>query len=137
MRITHSDFALKNGSLTPIVGNQESTDSDVSPGGTLEFQTGTTAPGEIVTPAQIYCGIVSSKPISTNSPDSCHIAQSITDPAGRGTQPRLSIQGNSSDFSLCQSGDLNVVVFEATSDNFGSYDYDSCYGVAILIFEHL
>jgi len=115
LKFTSNDFALTNGALTPIVANQKSTDSDVVAGSTLEFQSATG--GKIATPAQVYCGLAN------------------TDAGGGISEPLLSIQGDSSDFSLCQSGDLNVVVFEPTSDN-SAYDFDSCYGVDILIFEH-
>lgn len=71
--------------------------------------------------------------VETNSP----VLQENTDPTnGSVSRPLLSIQGDISDFALCESGDLNVVVFQPTSDNFGTYDFGSCYSVDILIFEN-
>ncbi|OCH89960.1 hypothetical protein OBBRIDRAFT_826227 [Obba rivulosa] len=115
LKFTVSDFSLETGALSPIVSNQNSADQDVSPGDPLEFSSST---GSISGP-EIYCGIAN------------------TDPAGGGIpEPLLSLNGDTSDFSLCQSGELTVVVYEPTSDNFGVYDFDSCYGVDLLIFEH-
>ncbi|EMD35786.1 hypothetical protein CERSUDRAFT_115739 [Gelatoporia subvermispora B] len=116
LQFTVSDFSLENGALVPIVSNQQSTDLDVISGDILKFSSATG--GTLPSRAEIYCGIAN------------------TDPAGGGIpEPLLSLQGDTSDFALCEADGVNVVVYQP-SDNFGSYDFSTCYSVDILIFEH-
>ncbi|EMD35785.1 hypothetical protein CERSUDRAFT_115738 [Gelatoporia subvermispora B] len=112
LRLTVSDFTLQTGALLPVSSNgQEFADSAVEPGDGIGFQRfpGNAPSGSL---SEIYCGIVNTGLAGGNS-----------------SQPLLSIQGNSSNFALCESDGLNVVVFQPE-------DSDGCYPVEILIFEH-
>lgn len=63
------------------------------------------------------------------------IGQANTDPNGGGIlNPVLSIEGDADGFNLCQTGNLNVVVFQPTPTSL-NYDFDSCYEVAIVILQ--
>ncbi|EMD34869.1 hypothetical protein CERSUDRAFT_97438 [Gelatoporia subvermispora B] len=119
---TISEFSLNGGSsisgLAPIVPNTFSANLNVESGQVLEFASGDV--GQEI-PADEYCGIA-------------NIA-----PNGQGTpipEPLLSLRGDTDDFALCMSGDLDIVVFQPTADNGGAYSFDSCTSVDILIFEH-
>ncbi|EMD34870.1 hypothetical protein CERSUDRAFT_117067 [Gelatoporia subvermispora B] len=108
------DFSLENGVLAPIIPNTFSGDLDVQSGDVLQFASGNVAQ---LVPAE-YCGFAN------------------TDPNGGGiAQPLLGLNGDTSDFALCMSGDLDIAVFQPTADNGGAYSLDSCTSVDILIFE--
>ncbi|OCH89955.1 hypothetical protein OBBRIDRAFT_835410 [Obba rivulosa] len=115
------DFSLDEGNLAPIVPHQFSSDVGVASGGILSFVSGV----DNLDQPEEYCGIGIT-------------VQANTDPVGGGIpEPRLALQGDESDFALCESSSgLNVVVFQPAANNSGSYDFESCFGVDVFIFEH-
>ncbi|EMD35789.1 hypothetical protein CERSUDRAFT_115741 [Gelatoporia subvermispora B] len=112
---TVTDFSLESGVLAPIVPDEFSGSLNVQSGGILEFASGNV--GQEVSAE--YCGFANTDPSGGSIP-----------------QPLLALDGDTSDFALCESNDLNVVVFEATADNSGAYDFSTCVSVDILIFEY-
>ncbi|EMD34871.1 hypothetical protein CERSUDRAFT_67258 [Gelatoporia subvermispora B] len=112
---TFADFSLQNDILAPIIPNTFSANLAVQPGLIIEFASGQI--GQAI--PEEFCGIAN------------------TDPAGGGiSEPLLSVNGDTSDFALCMSGPIGVIVFQPNADNSGEYDIDSCTSVDILIFEH-
>lgn len=66
--------------------------------------------------------------------------QADTDPAGGGTGlPLFAVNGKTDLFSLCKTDSsataLNNIVYNATADNLGAYEFDSCYRVVIQLIE--
>jgi len=92
-----------------------STDSSVSSGSMPGFWVSNDS--DLPTPAQVYCAVAN------------------TDPEYGSKYPLLAVNGETDQFSLCMSGSgataQNNVVYQATSDNSGTYDYNTCYPVAL------
>ncbi|KAH9946591.1 hypothetical protein B0H21DRAFT_742878 [Amylocystis lapponica] len=109
-----SAFSLINGSLIPdgVAGGMSAVNRNVSSGGMLGFAYAAD-PSQLPAAPEVYCTVAD------------------TDPAGGYFWPVMMVNGKS-DFSLCPAANnVTTVVFEATSDNDGAYDYDNCYGIRL------
>ncbi|KAI0933298.1 hypothetical protein AcW1_003086 [Taiwanofungus camphoratus] len=110
----YNDFptmSLLNGSLIPVsdLGAQIS-DSQVSAGNAPSF---IVTDSNLPAPAQIYCAVAD------------------TDPTQGTPYPTLAVNGDTDSFALCMDGSQNNVVWKPTADNYGAYDYNSCYAVRV------
>ncbi|KAF8576278.1 hypothetical protein K439DRAFT_677543 [Ramaria rubella] len=72
------------------------------------------------TPAPVFCGLANTDPEGGSSP-----------------YPQLAVYGHADLFSLCLTSTLpdafNSVIYNATADNFGTYVFESCYPVTLMM----
>ncbi|KAH9943575.1 hypothetical protein B0H21DRAFT_748523 [Amylocystis lapponica] len=110
-------FSLKNGTLIPFFEDPTApigaVDLDVPSGQPLSFEYSAYGTG-LPAAADIYCG------------------QADTDPEGGYLYSALLIYDNNA-FSMCSNGTRTVVVWQASADNGGVYDYASCYPVRLQV----
>ncbi|OSX62855.1 hypothetical protein POSPLADRAFT_1074264 [Postia placenta MAD-698-R-SB12] len=108
------NFSLLQGALTPNAeatnGSVSAADTSVDAGNEPTFMVSS---GTVPSAAQVYCAVAD------------------TDPEQSGQLPILAVNRETDQFSLCTSGTQTNVVYRASSNNESSYDYDSCYPVAI------
>ncbi|KIJ29060.1 hypothetical protein M422DRAFT_37091 [Sphaerobolus stellatus SS14] len=113
--------ALDQGTL---IGNFMSTPAD---GGVPTFTVATQAA------AGTALQFSSSSKSLPNNPIFCAVASTSAEGGGpRG--PALAIGTDTDHFSLCQSqGPANLIIYQASATNDGSYDFNTCYPVTVVI----
>jgi len=66
-----------------------------------------------------------------NNPVFCAVASTSAEGGGpRG--PALAVGTDTDHFSLCQSGRANIIIYQPSVTNDGSYDFNTCYNVTVI-----
>jgi len=112
-------FTLVNGTLIPFLedpsGGIRTADLNVTSGAPLGFAYGEYPAPDLPAAAAIYCG------------------QADTDPENAYEYAALLVYGEAG-FSMCANGTTPAtVVWQATADNGGAYDFETCYDVRLQI----
>ncbi|PCH34742.1 hypothetical protein WOLCODRAFT_106469, partial [Wolfiporia cocos MD-104 SS10] len=113
------NFSLISGALipNPSKANASVSAADVAVAAGAEPSFMVSSSSGLPDPAQIYCAVAD------------------TDPDVGHAFPTLAVNGDTDNFHLCKtSGDANAqvnVVYKASSNSSGVYDYDSCYRVRL------